>query len=122
MLDCHACSRRLAIRGLAHGSQRFAGACEATMAWNESACGLRTASNTATSSLAALSVLVHSRTRRREQGLCATSAETATRQLSDYHVDDPYIQAHLHGPSSRLVLDLDDSPNVLRDEAVMSTN
>ena len=31
-------------------------------------------------------------------------------------VDDPYIQAHLHGPSSRLVLARDDSPTVLRDE------
>jgi hypothetical protein len=29
-------------------------------------------------------------------------------QLSEYRVDDPYMQAHLHGPSSRLVLDLDD--------------
>jgi hypothetical protein len=52
------------------------------------------------------------------KALCAASAESGTRQLSDqlsdYRVDDPYIQAHLHGPSSRLVLDLDDSPNVLR--------
>jgi hypothetical protein len=39
-------------------------------------------------------------------------------QLSDYRVGGQYIQAHLHGPSSRLVLDLDDSPTVLRDEAV----
>jgi hypothetical protein len=57
---------------------------------------------------------------------CATSAEFGTRllsdQLSDYRVDDPYIQAHLHGPSSRLVLDLDDSPNVLRDEEVKKSN
>ncbi len=37
------------------------------MAWKESAFGLRTASNTATTSLAALSVLVHSRARRCEQ-------------------------------------------------------
>jgi hypothetical protein len=53
---------------------------------------------------------------------CATSAEFGTRllsdQLSDYRVDDPYIHAHLHGPSSRLVLALDDSPTVLRDEEV----
>jgi hypothetical protein len=47
--------------------------------------------------------------------------EVLSDQLSDYRVDDPYIQAHLHGPSSRLVLDLDDSPNVLRDEAVLET-
>jgi hypothetical protein len=56
----------------------------------------------------------------------ATSAEFGTRllsdQLSDYRVDDLYIQAHLHGPSSRLVLDLDDSPNVLRDEEVAGSN
>jgi hypothetical protein len=49
---------------------------------------------------------------------CATSAEFGTRllsdQLSDYRVDDPYIHAHLHGLSSRLVLALDDSPTVLR--------
>jgi hypothetical protein len=48
---------------------------------------------------------------------CATSADFGTRllsdQLSDYGVNDPCIQAHLHGPSSRLVLDLDASPNVL---------
>ena len=48
----------------------------------------------------------------------ATSAEFETRPLSDqlsyYRVDDPYIPAHLHGPSSRLALDLDDSPIVLR--------
>jgi hypothetical protein len=53
---------------------------------------------------------------------CATSAEFGTRllsdQLSDYRVDDPYIHAHLHGLSSRLVLALDDSPTVLRDEEV----
>ena len=57
---------------------------------------------------------------------CATSAEFGTRllsdQLSDYRVGDPYIQAHLHGPSSRLVLDLDDSPTVLRDEEVAGSN
>jgi hypothetical protein len=39
-------------------------------------------------------------------------------QLSDYRVDDSYIQAHIHGLSSRSVLDLDDLPTVLRDEAV----
>jgi hypothetical protein len=39
-------------------------------------------------------------------------------QLSDYRVDDPYMRAHLHGPSSRLVLALDGSPTVLRDEEV----
>jgi hypothetical protein len=61
-------------------------------------------------------------TRRREQVFMRNFAEFGTRvlsdQLSDYRVDDPYIQAHLHGPSSRLVLDSDDSPNVLRDEDV----
>ena len=53
----------------------------------------------------------------------ATSAEFGPRllsdQLSDYRVDDPYIQAHLHGPGSRLVFDLDEAPIVLRDEEVM---
>jgi hypothetical protein len=38
---------------------------------------------------------------------CATSAEFRTRlpsdQMSNYRVADPYIQAHLQGPSSRLV-------------------
>jgi hypothetical protein len=95
------------------------------MAWKESVFGLRTASNTATTSLAALSVLVHSRARRREQRFMPTSAEFGTRllsyQLSDYRVGDPYIQAHLHGLNSRLVLALDDSPNVLRDETVLET-
>jgi hypothetical protein len=52
----------------------------------------------------------------------ATSAEFRTRplsdQLSDYRVDDPHIQAHVHGPSPRSVLALDDSQTVLRDEEV----
>jgi hypothetical protein len=39
-------------------------------------------------------------------------------QLRDYGVDVPYIQAHIHGLSSRLVLYLDDSLTVLRDEEV----
>ena len=39
--------------------------------------------------------------------------------LSDYYgVDVPYIQAHVHGPDSSSVHDLDDLPTVLRDEAV----
>ena len=42
--------------------------------------------------------------------------------LSDYRVDDPYIRAHLHGPSSRLVIALDGSPTVLRDEEVAGSN
>ncbi len=46
----------------------------------------------------------------------ASSAAPVTRllsdQLSDYRPDDPYIQAHLHGLSSRSALDLDDSPTV----------
>jgi hypothetical protein len=51
-----------------------------------------------------------------------TGTEFGTRllsdQLSDYRVDDPYIHAHLHGLSSRLVLALDDSPTLLWDEEV----
>jgi hypothetical protein len=39
-------------------------------------------------------------------------------QVSDYGVDAPYIQAHIHGLSSRSVLYLDDSLTVLRDEEV----
>ncbi len=71
-------------------------------------------------------MFVHRRTRRREQVLCASSAEFGTRllsdQLSDYGVDDPYIQAHLHRPGSRSVLPLDDSPTLLRDEEVAGSN
>src|SRR5215217_3163711 len=37
-------------------------------------------------------------------------------------VDDPYIQTHLHRPSSRLVLALDDSPTVLHTEEVTGSN
>jgi hypothetical protein len=43
-------------------------------------------------------------------------------QLSDYGVDVPYIQAHVQGPDSRSVLDLGDSPTVLRDEEVAGSN
>ena len=43
-------------------------------------------------------------------------------QLSDYRADDPHIQAHVHGPSPRSVLGLDDSPTVLRDEEVAGSN
>ena len=54
----------------------------------------------------------------------ATSAGLRTRllsdQMSDYRVDDPHIQAHLHGPSPRSVLALDDSQTVLREEAIVS--
>jgi hypothetical protein len=54
------------------------------------------------------------------------SAELGTKllsdQLSDYRVDDPYIQAHVHGSSPRSVPDLDDSPTVLRDEEVAGSN
>jgi hypothetical protein len=39
-------------------------------------------------------------------------------QLSDFGVDDPYIQPDIHGLSSRSVPDRDDSPTVLRDEEV----
>ena len=38
--------------------------------------------------------------------------------MSDYRINDLHIQAHVHGLSSRSVLDLDDSPTVLRDEEV----
>jgi len=37
-------------------------------------------------------------------------------------IDVPHIQAHVHGPDSRSVLDLDDSPTVLRDEEVAGSN
>jgi hypothetical protein len=54
--------------------------------------------------------------------LPAQPAEFRTRplsdQLSDYRVDDPHIQAHVHGPSPRSVLALDDSQTVLRDQEV----
>ena len=38
--------------------------------------------------------------------------------MSDYRINDPHIQAHVHGLSSRSVLDLDDFSTVLRDEEV----
>ena len=38
--------------------------------------------------------------------------------MSDYRINDPHIQAHVHGLSSRSVLDLDDCSTVLRDEEV----
>jgi hypothetical protein len=69
-----------------------------------------------------MSMFVHSHTRRREESSCATSAEFGTRllsdQLSDYRVDDPYIQVDIHGPNPRSVIDLDGSLTVLRDEDV----
>jgi hypothetical protein len=37
-------------------------------------------------------------------------------QLSDYEVDVPYIHAHVHGPDSSSVHELDDTPTVLRHE------
>src|SRR5512133_3441602 len=42
-------------------------------------------------------------------------------QLSDYGVDVPYIQAGIHGLSSRSLLDLNDSPTMLREELVNET-
>jgi hypothetical protein len=42
--------------------------------------------------------------------------------MSDYRINDLHIQAHVHGLSSRSVLDLDDSPTVLRDEEVAGSN
>ena len=84
------------------------------------ACGVRTASNTANDLAGCLVVLIHSRKRRREQvfirNFRGIRDDALSDQLSDYRVDDPYIQAHLDGPSSRSVLDLADSPTVLRDE------
>ena len=44
--------------------------------------------------------------------------QTASDQLSDYGVDVPYIQAHVHGPDSSSVHDLDDLPTVLHTEEV----
>jgi hypothetical protein len=71
---------------------------------------------------AAGSVLVQSRTHRREQRfvrkLHGVRDEVAGDQLSDYRVDDPYIRGHVHGPCPRSVLDLDNSPTVFRDEVV----
>jgi hypothetical protein len=96
------------------------------MAWKGSAGGLRTTSNTATTSLLPCPCWSTAARVGANKASCATSAEFGTRllsdQLSDYRVDDPYIQAHLHGPSSRLVLDLGDSLNVLRDEEVAGSN
>jgi hypothetical protein len=42
--------------------------------------------------------------------------------MSDYRINDLHIQAHIHGLSSRSVLDLDDSPTVLGDEEVAGSN
>ena len=47
-----------------------------------------------------------------------SSAYRLLSDLRDYGVDVPYIQAHIHGLSSRSVLYLDDSLTVLRDEEV----
>jgi hypothetical protein len=41
-----------------------------------------------------------------------------TWRLSDYRMNDLHIQAHVHGLSSRSVLDLDDSPTVPSPEEV----
>jgi hypothetical protein len=45
-------------------------------------------------------------------------ADRLGRQIETYGVDVPYIQAHVHGPDSSSVRDLDDLPTVLRDEEV----
>ena len=59
---------------------------------------------------------------RREQLFMCNFRGIRTRLLSDrvsdYRVAAPYIQTQLHGSSSRLVLDFDGSPTVLRDEEV----
>jgi hypothetical protein len=39
--------------------------------------------------------------------------------MSDYRINDLHIQAHVHGLSSRSVLDVDDSPTVLRGRRVL---
>jgi hypothetical protein len=68
--------------------------------------------------------VVHSRTHKRGQrflrNLRGVQDEAADDQLSDYRVDDPHIQAHVHGPSPRSLLALDDSQTVLREAAVVS--
>lgn len=103
-------------------SQRLACVSQATMAWKESAADCVRPRIRQRPRWLPCPCRVHSRTRRREQGIMRNFRRSGTRQLSDqlsdYRVDDPYIQAHLYGPSSRLVLDLDDSPNALRDEEV----
>jgi hypothetical protein len=72
--------------------------------------------------LAGLPCQYWSSTYARTRTTSASSAAPGTRllsdQLSDYRADNPCIQAHLHGLSSRSALDLDDSPTVLRDEEV----
>jgi hypothetical protein len=47
---------------------------------------------------------------------------TDGRRLGDYRVDDPHIQADLHGPNSGSVLDSNASRTVLRDEVVAGSN
>jgi hypothetical protein len=102
---------------------RWGGHHRLSMTWKESACGRYTASNRATTSAGCRSVLIQSRSHPRDAS-CATSAAFGTRllsdQLSDYRVDDPYIRGHIHGPCPRSVLDLHDSPTVLRKEEVVS--
>jgi hypothetical protein len=62
------------------------------------------------------------RTPRRITTGSPSSAYRLLSDLSDYGVDVPYIQAHIHGLSSHSLLDLDDSPTVLRDEEVAGSN
>ena len=56
--------------------------------------------------------------RRFTTGRPSSAYRLLSHQLRDYGVDVPYIQAHIHGLSSRSVLYLDDSLTVLRDEEV----
>ena len=43
-------------------------------------------------------------------------------QPADYRPDDPYIQAQVHRPSPRSILQLDDSATVLQVEALAGSN
>jgi hypothetical protein len=56
--------------------------------------------------------------RRFTTGSLSSAYRLLSDQLSDFGVDDPYIQPDIHGLSSRSVPDRDDSPTVLRDEEV----
>jgi hypothetical protein len=63
-------------------------------------------------------VFVHPDTAPLHAGSSSSAYRLLSDQLSNYGVDVPYIQAYIHGLNSRSILDLDDSPTVLRDEGV----
>jgi hypothetical protein len=50
------------------------------------------------------------------------SGRVAERPTADYRLDDPYIQAHVHRPSPRSILQLDGSATVLKVEALAGSN